>query len=82
MAKTRWSQTQIVTFEVKSKVDMLAFCFVAIGPFLAEIWQITYLTLKIQGQGQGQGKSHGHIWAFNKYVCVLFHGNQTILVEI
>ena len=28
-----------------------AFYFVAIGPFLAEIQQIPYLTLKIQGHG-------------------------------
>ena len=29
---------------------MFAFHFVAIGPFLAEIWQILYLTLKNLGQ--------------------------------
>ena len=29
---------------------MFAFRFVAIGPLLAEIYQIPYLTLKIEGQ--------------------------------
>ena len=29
---------------------MFAFCFVAMGQFLAEIKQIPYLTLTIQGQ--------------------------------
>ena len=37
--------------------NMFAFRFVAMGPFLAEIWQIPYLTLKIQGQGDGQGQT-------------------------
>ena len=36
---------------------MFAFHFVAIGIFLAEIWQILYLTLKNQGQGHDQGKT-------------------------
>ena len=35
---------------------MFAFRFVAIGPLLAEISEIPYLTLKIQGQGHGQGQ--------------------------
>ena len=33
---------------------MFAFRFVTIGPFLAEIYQIPYLTLKIQGQGHDE----------------------------
>ena len=33
---------------------MFAFCFVAIGPFLAEIYQIPYLTLKNLGQGHNE----------------------------
>ena len=37
--------------------DMFAFCCVAIRPFLAEIYQILYLTLKIHGQGHGQGQT-------------------------
>ena len=38
----------------------VCFCFVAIGPFLAEIYHITYLILKIQGQGHKENwlKSH------------------------
>ena len=35
---------------------MFAFRFVAIGPLLAEISEIPYLTLTIQGQGHGQGQ--------------------------
>ena len=35
---------------------MFAFCFVAIGPFLAEIEPIQYLTLKIQGQGHDENR--------------------------
>ena len=41
----------MATFKALRSIDMFAFCFVAIGPFLAEIKQIPYLTLKIQGQG-------------------------------
>ena len=35
---------------------MFAFRFVAIGPFLAEIWQIPYLTLKNVGQGHDENR--------------------------
>ena len=35
---------------------MFAFRFVAIGPFLAEIWQIPYLTLKNLGQGHDENR--------------------------
>ena len=35
---------------------MFAFHFVAIGPFLAEIWQIPYLTLNFQGQGHDENR--------------------------
>ena len=47
-------QNSKVTFEAWSSIDMFAFRFVAIGPLLAEILEIPYLTLKIQGHGQGQ----------------------------
>ena len=40
---------------------MFAFLFVAIGPLLAEIWQIPYLTLKIQGQVMAKVNPDGHI---------------------
>ena len=46
----------MVTFEAQSSIDMFAFRFVAIGPFLAEIQQIPCLTLKIQGQGHDQNR--------------------------
>ena len=55
----------MVTIEALSSIDMFAFRFMAIGPFLAEIYkQIPYLTLKIQGQGHGQGhiaRRHGPV---------------------
>ena len=47
----------MVTFEALSSIDMFAFCFEAIGPFLAEIQQIPCLTLKSQGQGHDQGQT-------------------------
>ena len=40
----------------QSSVDVFAFRFVAIGPFLAEIYPIRYLTLKIQGQGHDENR--------------------------
>ena len=46
----------MVTFEVLSSIDLFAFRFVAIGPFLAEIEQIPYLTLKIQSQGHDENR--------------------------
>ena len=44
----------LVTFEPQSSIAMFAFRFVAIGPFLAEIEQIPYLTLKNLGQGHDE----------------------------
>ena len=62
-----WSRSNpLVTFEAWSSIDMFAFHFVAIGPLLAEIWEIPYLTLKIRGQGHGQGQtwwSHLRPWS-------------------
>ena len=53
-----WSRSNpLVTFAAWSSIDMFAFRSVAIGPFLAEIEEILYLTLKIQGQGYGQGQT-------------------------
>ena len=50
-----WPRSHLMfTFEALSSIDMFSFGFVAIGPFLVEIQQIQYLTLKIWGQGQGQ----------------------------
>ena len=46
----------MVPFEAESSVDVVAFRFVAIRPFLAEIKPIRYLTLKIQGQGQDENR--------------------------
>ena len=52
-----WSRSNpLATFEAWSSIDMFAFHFMAIRPFLAEIWQILFLTLKIQGQSHGQGQ--------------------------
>ena len=47
----------MVTFEALCSIDMLAFRFVAIGPILAEVQQIPYLILRIQGQGHVQGQT-------------------------
>ena len=67
-----WSNP-MVTFEALRPIDMFAFCFVAIGPFLAEIWQIPYLTLKIQGQGHGQGQTQwSHLRPRVQAICLLF----------
>ena len=52
---------------------MFAFRFVAIGPFLAEIKQILYLILKIQGQGHGQGQTRwSHLSPRVQSICLLF----------
>ena len=62
-----WSRSNpLVTFEAWSPIDIFAFRFVAIGPLLAEIQEIPYLTLKIQGQVHGQGQtwwSHLRPWS-------------------
>ena len=69
-----WSSSNpLVTFEAWSSIDMFAFRFVAIGPFLAEIKQILYLTLKIQGQGHGQGQTRwSHLSPKVQSICLLF----------
>ena len=36
----------LVTFEVWSSIDIFAFCFLAIGQFSVEIYQIPYMTLR------------------------------------
>ena len=43
---------------------MFAFRFVAIGPFLAEIYQIPYLTLKNLGQGHDENRPKS-----NQVIC-------------
>ena len=63
----------MVTFELWSSIDMFAFRFVAIGPFLAEIKQTLYLTLKIQGQDHGQGQTRWcHLSPRVQSICLLF----------
>ena len=62
-----------VTFEALSSIDMFAFHFVAIGPILAEIEQIPYLTLKIEGQSHGQGQTQwSHLRPMIQSICVLY----------
>ena len=64
-----WSRSNpLVTFEAWSSIDMFAFHFMAIRP---------YLTLKIQGQCHGQGQITFEASEFNRYVFFLFHGNRT-----
>ena len=63
----------MVTFEAKSSIDVFASRFVAIGPFLAEIKPIPYLTLKIQGQGHVQGQTRrSHLRSRDQSICLLF----------
>ena len=63
----------MITFEALSSINMFAFHFVAIGPFLAEIQQIPYLTLKIQGQCHGQGQTPwSHLRPRVVSICLLF----------
>ena len=52
-----WPRSKpMVTFEAQSSINRFAFYFVAIGPFLAEIEQIPYLTLKIVGQSHDDNR--------------------------
>ena len=52
-----WPRSKLmVIFQALGSIDMFAFCFVAIRPFLAEIEQIPYLTLKILGQGHDENR--------------------------
>ena len=69
-----WPRSNLmVTFEALSSIDMFAFRLVAIGPLLAEIQQILYLTLKIQGQGHGQGQTWwSHMSPRVQSICLLF----------
>ena len=69
-----WPRSNLmVTLEALSSIDMFAFRFVAFGPFLAEIQQILYLTLKIQGQGHGQGQTRwSHLSPGVQLICLLF----------
>ena len=50
---------------------------------LSEIYQIPNFTLKLKVKVMANVKSDGHIWGlgFNRYVCFLFRGNQTVLAE-
>ena len=69
-----WSTSNpLVTCEAWTSIDMFAFRFVAIGPFLGETWQILYLTLKIRGQGHGQGHTRwSHLSPSVQSICLLF----------
>ena len=70
----------LVTFEAWSSIDMFAFRFVAIGPFLAEINKFYIWPWKFKVKVMAKVKPDGHIWAleFNRYVCFSFRGNRTI----
>ena len=64
-----WSRSNpLVTFEAWNSINMFAFCFVAIGPFLAEIKQIQYFTLKIKGQGHRDSPT---VWCLCAFFAVL-----------
>ena len=64
----------LVTFEACSSIDKSAFRFVAIGPFLAEIYQIPYLTLKIQAQGHDENRPKSN--------QVIYRSGPTILPKM
>ena len=51
--QTHWSHL--------SSIDMFAFRFVAIGPLLAEIYQVPYLTLKNLGQGHDENRPKSNL---------------------
>ena len=53
---------------------MFAFCFVAIGPFLAEILQIPYLTLKNLGQGHDENRPKSN--------QVIYWSGPTIMIKM
>ena len=53
---------------------MFAFRFVAIGPFLAEILQIPYLTLKNLGQGHNENRPKSN--------QVIYRSGPTILPKM
>ena len=69
-----WSRSNpLVTFEAWSSIDMFAFRSVAIGPYLAEIQQIPYLTLKFKVKVMAKVKPDGHIWGLGvQSICLLF----------
>ena len=76
-----WSSSNpLLTFEAWSSIDMFVFRFVAIEPLLAEISEIPYLTLKIQGQGHGQGQirwSHLRPWSsINMFALVSWQSDH------
>ena len=53
---------------------MFAFCFVAIGPFLAEILQIPYLTLKNLGSGHDENRPKSN--------QVIYWSGPTIMIKM
>ena len=68
----------LVTFEAWSSSDMSVFRFVAIGPLLAEIQEIPYLTSKIQSQGHGQDQTRwSHLSPRVQSICLLFVSRQS-----
>ena len=70
-----WSRSnQLVTFEAWSSIDMFAFHFVAMGPFLAIIWQIPYLTLKNLGEGHDENRPKSN--------QVIFRSGPTIMPKM
>ena len=74
----------MLIFEAQSSIDMFGFCFVAIRPFLAEILQIPYLTLEIQGQGHNlnQPKSNQVIYRSGPTIVQKFEEIQVVVQKL
>ena len=70
----------LVTFEAWNSIDMFAFHFVVIQTLWLRYSKFHVWPWIFKFKIMAKLKSYGHIWGpdFNRYVCFLFLGNQTI----
>ena len=77
-----WPRSNLmVTFEAFSSIDMFAFRFVAIAPFLAEMYSKFHIwPWKFKVKVMAKVKPDGHIWGleFNRCIWFSFRDNRTI----
>ena len=76
-----WPRSKlIVTFEVLRSIDMFAFRFVAIAPFLLRYIQFDIWPWKFKVNVMAKVKPDGRIWSLelSRCVCSSFRGNWTI----